>query len=174
MAVTIGPAAILAILLGLLATGAVDFLSDDGSAQPLAWLAFVLVLAIVARDTLLGGTLLPGGRGETPAARGRLPGLELREGQVRLRAFDFEPVATTLAIILGLLASGAIDFHDGNGGGSAWAWTAFALSLFLATGRRLNRRPRAKPRERNTDDRAARFFEEMMRGIFEGRRPPGR
>ena len=175
MALSIGPALALAVLLGLLASGAVDFLDAERDATAAAWAAFALALLIVARDSLLGGRFSRTG----VLARGRLPGLELHDGQVRLRLFDFEPVASTLAIILGLLASGALDFADGRGGASAWAWTAFALALFLTLGGRLNRRPDAERhrRRRQREERLRRvfeadagvFFEDLMRGFFERR-----
>lgn len=162
MSITLGPAPIIAILLGLFATGAVDFVNDDGNTKALGWVPFALTLVLVARDTLFRGRFRDG-------LSDRVPGLDLNEGQLRLRAFDFEPVATTLAIITGLLASGAVDFYDGNGGGSAWAWTAFALSLFLSIGGRLNKRPRP-PKEHEADVRNAEFWENLMRNVFERRR----
>lgn len=168
MAITVGLAPVVATLLGLFAVGAVDFLGQGGNARPLAWATFVLTLLIVLRDTVFQGGFRAG-------LRERIPGVRAREGQIRLMIFDFEPVGTTLAIIMGLLASGATNFHDGNGGGSAWAWTALALALFLTIGGRLNKRPRPSRRRNSRDveaeDRAARFFQEMMRGFFEGRRP---
>ena len=167
MAITVGLAPVVAALLGLFAVGTVDFLGEGGNARPLAWATFVLTLLIVSRDALFQGSF-------RARLRDRIPGVRVREGQVRLMIFDFEPVATTLAIIMGLMASGAANFQDGNGGGSAWAWTALALALFLTIGGRLNRRPRPS-RCRNqpdveAEDRAARFFEEMTRGFFEVRR----
>ena len=164
MAISLGPAALTAALLGLFATNAIDYTGADGEPRLIAWLPFVLVLVLVLRDTVFEGSFRDG-------PRNRLPGLDLRDGQVHLRIFDFEPVATTLAIITGLLASGAIDFHDGNGGGSAWAWTVFALALFLSIGGRLSRRPRSRRQEQEHDERTARFWEDTMRGFFErGRR----
>jgi len=170
MSITAGPAPIIAALLGLFATGAFDFVGEDGGVQPLGWAPFVFSLVLVARDTLFWGSFRAG-------RRPGVPGVDLHDGQIRLKLFDFEPVASTLAIITGLLASGAIDFLDDNGGGSAWAWAAFALALFLTIGGRLNRRPRS-PKQRNEhardrDARAAAFFEEMMRGVLT-RRPPRR
>lgn len=175
MALSIGPALALAVLLGLLASGAVHFLDAEGDAKVPAWIAFALALLIVARDTLLGGRFWR----TDVLAQGRLPGLELRDGQVRLRLFDFEPVATTLAIILGLLASGVLDFADGRGGASAWAWTAFALTLFLTLGGRLTRRPDPERgrRRREREERvrqafgpdASVFWEDLTRRIFERR-----
>lgn len=168
MVIRLGLAPVVATLLGLFVVGAIDFIGAGGNARPLAWALFVLTLLIVSRDTLFQGSFRAG-------LRDRVPGVRVREGQVRLMIFDFEPVATTLAIITGLLASGAIHFLDGNGGGSAWAWTAFALALFLTIGGRLNRRPRPARRRQSRDveaeARAARFFEEMMRGFFERRGP---
>lgn len=160
MAISLGPAALAAILLGLFATGAIDFTGDDGDPRLIAWIPFALIMVLVVRDTIFEGSFREG-------PRDRLPGIDLRDGQIRLRIFDFEPVATTLAIITGLLASGAIDFQDGNGGGSAWAWTAFALALFLSIGRRLNRRPRSRRRKQEQKERTAADFEEMMRGFFQ-------
>lgn len=159
-----------AALLGLFATGALNFVDDGGSVRPLAWAPFVLSLILVARDSVFQGSFGAG-------LRDRVPGLAVRDGRVRLLIFDFEPVATTLTIITGLLAGGAIDFLDGNRGGSAWAWSAFALALFLAIGGRLNRRPRPSrrrgERDRDMDARTAAFLEEMMRSVFT-RRPPHR
>ena len=168
MSITVGPAPIIAVLLGLFATGAIDFTDDEGSVRALAWAPFVFALILVARDTVFQGSFRDG-------RRGGIPGLDLHDGQIRLKLFDFEPVATTLAIITGLLVTSAIDFQDGNGGGSAWAWSAFALALFLTIGGRLNRRRRPRrpqsARARDHDERAAAFFEEMLRGVFSGRPP---
>lgn len=160
MSISLGPAPVIAILLGLLATGAVDFLSDAGNTAAIGWVPFALALLLVARDTIFQGRFRDG-------FSDRVPGLDLSSGQVRLRAFDFEPVATTLAIITGLLASGAADFHDGNGGASAWAWSAFALSLFLAIGGRLNKRPKPKKEEPNIRD--AEFWENLIGNVLERR-----
>ena len=160
MSITLGPAPIIAILLGLLATGAVDFLSDEGNTAAIGWVPFALALLLVARDSIFQGRFRDG-------LSDRVPGLDLNEGRLRLRAFDFEPVATTLAIITGLLASGAANFHDGNGGASAWAWTAFALSLFLSIGGRLNKPP--QPKKEEPDLRDAEFWEHLMRNLFERR-----
>lgn len=147
MTVSLIPA-VLAVLLGLLASGAIDFL-DSEETHPVAWAAFALALALVVRDSLLGGSFLPGGgSGWGGRRRPGLPGLEVRGGDVRIRVFDLEPVATTLAILLGLLVTQAIDFLGADGGTTAWGWAVFALSLVLATGARLRPRPRRQPQRR--------------------------
>lgn len=147
MTVHILPAA-LAILVGLVASGAVDATTSDGSTAATPWAAFAISLVIVARDTVLGGSFLP--RADRPL---RLP-VEVRQGDVRVRFWSLEPVATTVAILLGLLAAQAVDFraggNDPSGGITGVVWAAFALSLFLAMGGRLAPRPR-RPRKSRED-----------------------
>ena len=162
MVITLGPAAATAALLGLFVTGAIAYTGDAGDPRLIAWLPFVGALAIVARDSVFQGSF-------RNRPRDRIPGIALRDGAIRVHISDFEPIATTLAILTGLLAAGAIGFHDGNGGGSGWAWSAFALALALSIGWRLGRRPRQPDRDR--DDRVAEFWVSTMRGFAErGRR----
>ena len=80
MTIQLIPAAI-AVLIGLIASGAVDATYDYpfGGAHGLVWAAFALSLVIVARDTLLGGNLL--GRPERGELLDRSP-LQLREGRL--------------------------------------------------------------------------------------------
>ena len=153
--------AVTAILLGLLASGAIDFADADGDTHAVAWLAFALALALVARGVLLGGTI------PVPRNRSALRDLpvEVRDGDVRIRFTglrSLEPVVTTLAILLGLLTSHAIDFLDEGGGASSWAWTVFALALFLTLGGRIGprqRRRRHRERERMAGEMEARIQE---------------
>ena len=150
--------ALIAILLGLLASGAVDFVGDSGNTHADAWTAFALALLLVARDTLFGGTLWPRRRSEARRSLDdfraifELHGADLRLG---IHVWSFEPVATTLAILLGLLTTHAIDFINADGDASDWAWTVFALSLFLTIGGRLNRRPNRQRDERRAEHRRA-------------------
>lgn len=150
MTVHILPAA-LAILVGLVASGAVDATTSGGSTTAVPWAAFAISLVIVARDTMLGGSFLP-----EPGRLPRLP-VEVREGDVRVRFWSFEPVATTVAIMLGLLASQAVDFRAGGndpaGGVTGVVWAAFALSLFMALGGRLAPRPRRRRKSREEWER---------------------
>lgn len=151
MTIQLIPAAI-AVFIGLIASGAVDTTYDGGGTHGLFWAAFALSVVIVVRDTLLGGTFLV--RRERRELLDRSP-LQLREGRLQIRIWQFEPVATTLAIMLGLLASQAVDMRaDGNlatGGVTGGVWAAFALSLFLTIGGRMSPRPgkrRRRQRER--------------------------
>ncbi len=171
--------AVIAILLGLLASGAIDFVQSDGGTHPDAWTVFALALILVARDTLLGGSFRPhrssgdnnndgndGNNDRNEAAanwRSPLRNIEVRGGDVRIRIWSFEPVATTLAIITGLLAVQAIDFTNADGGTTDWGWTAFALALFLTIGGRLSRRPRHRRGKRRRRWRDA----ERVAGEFE-------
>ncbi len=164
MVITLGPAAVTAALLGLFVTGVIAFTGDDGGPRLIAWLPFVGAVAIVARDSVFRGSF-------RNRPRERIPGIAVRDGAIRLHVSDFEPIATTLAILTGLMAAGVIGFHDANGGGSAWAWSAFALALALSIGWRLGRPPRRRDRERERDDRVAEFWVGTMRGFAErGRR----
>ncbi len=169
--------ALIAVLLGLLASGAVDFVGDSGNTHADAWTAFALALLLVARDTLFGGALWPRRRSEVRhllddlVSKFELRGADLRLG---LNIWSFEPVTTTLAILLGLLTTQAIGFINADGDASAWAWTVFALSLFLTIGGRLNRRPNRKRDERHRAwKRTAGGFEARFGQFFdnlEGRR----
>ena len=163
--------ALIAVLLGLLASGAVDFVGDSGNTHADAWTAFALALLLVARDTIFGGTLWPRRRGEARQSLNDLRAIfELHGADLRLgiRVWSFEPVATTLAILLGLLTTQAIDFINANGDASAWAWAVFALSLFLTIGGRLNRRPnRERDERRQAWKRAAGGFEARFGQFFE-------
>jgi hypothetical protein len=174
--------ALIAVLLGLLASGAVDFVTDSGNTHADAWTAFALALLLVARDTLFGGALWPRRRDDARkivddlASKFELHGSDLRLG---VHVWSFEPVATTLAILLGLLTSQAIDFTNANGDPSAWAWAVFALSLFLTIGGRLNRRPNRQRDERRAEHRrawkrAAGGFEARFGQFFENLERPGR
>jgi hypothetical protein len=164
MAITLGPAAVTAVLLGLFVTGAIAFTGDDGAPRPIAWLPFVAALALVARDSFFQGSF-------RNRPRGRVPGVQLRDGAIHLQIRDFEPIATTLAILTGLLAAGAIGFHDANGGGSGWAWSAFALALALSIGWRLAPRPRRRDRDGAGDhERVAEFWAGRMRDLAGRRR----
>ena len=145
MTLSVLPAAT-TVLLGLLVVGTLDFLDSDGDTHWVAWVAFGLATAIVARDTLLGGGLLPFGRGDETRRRPQILGLELHGADVRLRVPRFEPIATTLAILLGLLTTQTIDFANSQGDATAWGWTVFALSITLVTGMRLSPSP-APPQE---------------------------
>ena len=157
MAITLGPAAATAALLGLFVTGAIAYSGDGGEPRLIAWLPFVGALALVARDSFFQGSF-------RNRPRGRVPGVQLRDGAVHLQLRDFEPIATTLAILTGLLAAGAIGFHDANGGGSGWAWSAFALALALSIGWRLGPRPRRRDRDGAADhERVAELWAERMR-----------
>ena len=78
MTIQLIPAAI-AVLIELIASGAVDATYDGGGTHWLVWAAFALSLVIVARDTLLGGNLL--GRPERGELLDRSP-LQLREGRL--------------------------------------------------------------------------------------------
>ncbi len=169
MTVQIVPAAI-AVILGLIASGAVDATYDGGGTHGLAWAAFALILVLVARDTLLGGNFLAPFEGDE--IRKRLP-LQLSEGRLQIRVWHFEPITTTLAILLGLLASQAIDFRDGgnnpNGEITSVVWAAFVLSLLLTIGIRLSPRPgrgerHRQRRERRREERRAREEESGRRG----------
>ncbi len=150
-------------MLGLVASGAVDPVYDGGGTHGLVWFSFGLSLALVARDTLLGGTFFS--RDETDEGRSRVP-LRIREGDLQIRIWQFEPVATTLAILSGLLASQAVDMRaagnalDGDVASALWA--AFALSLFLTIGGRLRPRPRGarrRRRQRKREERQQRWDE---------------
>ncbi len=162
MTLSVLPAAT-TVLLGLLVVGTLDFLDSDGDTHWVAWVAFGLATAIVARDTLLGGGLLPFGRGDETRRRPQILGLELHGADVRLRVPRFEPIATTLAILLGLLTTQTIDFANSQGDATAWGWTVFALSITLVTGMRLSpsprRRKRAEQRQRRDWEGLAREFE---------------
>ena len=144
--------AIVAILLGLTVTGAVDVATSSGSTHVVMWLAFAFSLALVARDAILGGTFLRSDDGES----GRLP-IEIRQGDIQIRFWQFEPVATTVAILLGLLAEQALDMrangNDPNAAITGAMWAAFALSLFLALGGHLSRRPRHRRKRRERRER---------------------
>ena len=98
-----------------------------------------------------------------PAATTVLLGLELHGADVRLRVPRFEPIATTLAVLLGLLTAQTIDFAGSQGDATAWGWTVFALSITLVTGMRLSPAPRrwkgAERRQRRDWERLAREFE---------------
>lgn len=165
--------ATLALIVGLLAGRAVDF-QDGGGVHPLAWAAFALALALVARDTLLGGSFIPhrdeAGGFAGPLARSagaRRHGghfIDWSQGDVRIRIVRLEPVATTVAILLGLAASQAVNFSDAAGGTTGLGWAAFALSLFLALGGRLTPRPRRPNRRataRRSNDSQRRTWEAM-------------
>ena len=182
MTINILPA-VIAVLLGLLVTGAVDFVQADGDTHPDAWTAFALALLLVARDALFGGAFFPFRR---PAGGGALrPAVHLSAGHVRIPVRRFEPIATTLAILLGLLVTGAVDFGPLGEGAGAWGWTVFALSLALSIGLRLSPRPRrrrappAPPRAGPGRDafaaaaqaRMQAFAEDLFAGF--GRSPPG-
>ncbi|MCY3918445.1 MAG: hypothetical protein OXG38_01400 [Chloroflexi bacterium] len=157
MAITLGPAAATAALLGLFVTGAIAYSGDGGEPRLIAWLPFVGALALVARDSFFQGSFR-----NRPS--GRVPGVRLRDGAIHLQLRDFEPIATTLAILTGLLAADAIGFHDANDGGSGWAWSAFALALALSIGWRLGPRPRRRDRDATADhERVAEFWAERMR-----------
>lgn len=167
MTISVLPA-IVAILLGLLASGAIDFTTSAGNTHAEAWIAFGITLAIVVRDTLLGGSFRPSPREDNGERfRGLLPGLEIQGADLRLRIWQFEPVATTLAILLGLLTFQSIDFVNADGGATDWAWTVFGLSLFLALGGRLNRRPGRRTRHRRHAQEAANEFEARVHEIFD-------
>ncbi|HJN92931.1 MAG TPA: hypothetical protein QGF05_09445 [Dehalococcoidia bacterium] len=145
-----------AVLIGLIASGAVDPTYSGGDTHGLAWVAFGLSLAIVARDTLLGGSFSI--RPERGELLDRAP-LQLREGRLQIRIWQFEPVATTLAIMLGLFASQAVDMRSGgnlpDGDVTGGLWAAFALSLFLTIGGRMSPRPGKRLRRRREEARAA-------------------
>ena len=136
------PAA-LAILFGLIAAGAVDYLTDSGGAGAIAWTVFALSLVVVARDTLFGGSYVPA-LGEAKERLSRI--IVVRGGNVRVRFWELEPVATTIAIITGLGANSAIAFQTAEGGGTAWAWACFGMSLFQFLGGRLGPSPRRRTR----------------------------
>ncbi len=178
MTISVLPA-VVAILLGLLASGAIDSTTDAGNTHAAAWTAFAITLAVVARDTLLGGSFKPAFDADTgERLRGLVPGLELRGSDLRLRIWQFEPVATTLAILLGLLTFQTIDFTNAAGGATDWAWAVFGLSLFLAMGARLNRRPGRRGRlRRRAWEAAVHEFEARVEEAFDDiqsgfRRPP--
>jgi len=179
----------MAVLVGLFATHAMDYVDSAGTTHPLGWLVFAAALGLVARDAVLGGSfrLRQGG-----PRREDLPRLSVDRGdpRVRIRLAQFEPVATTTAILSGLLASGAIDFSGADGGTTAWGWSVFGLALFLALGGRLAPRPRRKRKgKRLRDSIEAEFsaFFDTIEGEFrkvrddpargtredDGPRPPG-
>lgn len=149
MTLSLIPAA-LAVLLGLLASGAVDFSDARGSTEPLGWVVFGLAVSLVARDTIMRAAGRADG-GEERARRRLVLPLELRDGDVRVHLVRLEPLGATLAVLLGLLAAEAVDFTRPDGGTSDWGWAAFALSLALTLGWRMGRRKGRRRRERDPD-----------------------
>ncbi len=151
--------AVVAILLGLAVSGALDVTTSSGNTHVVMWLAFAFSLALVARDAVLGGTFL-----RSDSESGRSP-LQFRQGDLQIRFWQFEPVATTVAILLGLLAEQAVDMrsngNDPSAAISSAMWAAFALSLFLAIGGRLSRRPRHRRKRQERRERRAEQWEEM-------------